>query len=121
MVSATSALNQWLSLFGWPVYGRDDVPANAQLPFITAPVTVPEWDKKTSYQIQLWARSTEYAGLIRKADDICAAVGAGLRIPFPGGLVVLWPDTPLQQLIPDGDCRRVLIMLQANVYSVPGM
>ena len=120
MVSAISALNQWLSLFGWPVYGRDDVPANAQLPYITAPVTVPELFQKASYQIQLWARSSEYTALVHKSDDICAAVGTGLRIPFPGGCVVLWPDTPLQQLLPDGDCRRMLIFLQMNVYCMPG-
>lgn len=121
MTGTASALYTWLSSFGWPVYGQDDVPHDADLPYITVPVKEPAWDQKASYMIQLWAYTKQNTALLAKADEICAAVGVGTRIDCTGGIVVLWPDNPLQQVLPDGNVRRVLITLQINAYHCPGV
>lgn len=121
MLNTAAALEAWFSRFGWPVYGANDVPARAPLPYITVQVKEPEYTEKASVQVQLWARTRENAALIGMADTICGAVGVGVRIPFDGGLAVLWPDSPLQQTLPNGDVRRVLILLQLNSYHCPGV
>jgi len=121
MTGLTAAMQAWFESFGWPVYCADDVPVGAQLPYITVPAKDPGWDMKCSYQVQLWAYTKENASLIQQANAICAAVHAGVRIPFQGGVAVLWPDTPLQQVIPNGNVRRVLILLSMNAYHCPGM
>ena len=121
MTSTTSALKTWFAAFGWPVYGADDVPSDAVLPYITIPVKEPEYNQKTSLQVQLWAYTKSNAELTAKADAICAAIGTGVRIPCTGGVVVLWPDTPLQQMLTDRNVRRVLLMLQLAAYHCPGV
>jgi len=121
MTGTISAIETWLTAFGWPVYGADDVPHDAALPYITYTAKEPEYDRKTSVQIQLWAYTKANADLLAKADAICAAIGTGVRIPCAGGLVVLWPDTPQQQVLVNGNVRRVLIMAQLNAYHCPGV
>lgn len=121
MESTARAMKTWLSQFGWPVYGADDVPHDADLPYITVPVKEPTWDQKTQYMIQLWAYTKENAALMQLADTICAAVGVGVRIPCTGGLLVIWPDNPLQQVLPEGNVRRILITFQMNAYHCPGV
>lgn len=121
MTGTIGALETWFSQFEWPVYGEGDVPVDAELPYITVRAVDPEWDKKAAVQVQLWSYTKENAALADKADAIAAAIGVGVRIPFTGGIVVLWPDNPLQQIIPDGDERRVLMLLQMNSYHVPGV
>ena len=121
MTSTATALQAWFEQFGWPVYGSDDVPVNAQLPYITVPVKEPEWDRKCSLAVQLWAYTKANAALLEKTDQVVAAVSVGVRIPCTGGVVVLWPDTPLVQTIPEGNVRRSLILLQMNAYHMPGV
>lgn len=121
MMSASAATQAWLESFGWPVYGAEDVPAGAQVPYITYTLKEPSWDQKTGVNIQLWAYKKDNTTLMYKADEICAAIFAGVRIPCDGGLVVLWPDNPLQQVIRDGNYRRVLILCSENAYHCPGV
>lgn len=121
MESTLKALNNWLSSFGWPVYGAGDVPHGAELPYITANVIEPEWDQKAPLQVQLWAYTKQNLALVRKADAIVASVGTGRRLYQDDAIIVVYPDTPLQQVIPEGDVRRVLILLQINAYHMPGV
>lgn len=121
MTAVSAALETWFSQFGLPVYGADDVPADAALPYITIECKEPEWDQKASLRVQVWYHTKDNTTLMQTADAISAAVGIGVRITHTGGLIVLWPDNPLQQVIPNGDCRRVLLLLQMNAYHCPGL
>ena len=121
MTATATALQTWLSQFGWPVYGENDVPTDAQLPYITVPVKEPAWDQKCPLPVKLWAYTKENAALLAKADAVVAAVGVGVRIPFAGGLVVLWPDTPQTQIMTQGNVRCAYLMFNMNSYHVPGV
>ena len=121
MIGATQAIVQWLSQFELPVYGEQDVPHDAELPYITMQVKEPEWDHKTSLLLQVWYYTKENSVVLAKADEIAAAVGVGVRIPFQGGIAVLWPDTPLIQLLVNKNERRAVISLQMNSYHCPGV
>lgn len=121
MMSTVSALVEWFTQFGIPVYQEGDVPDDAEAPYITLPIKEPEWDRQTAYHFMVWYKSTSNLALIQKADEIVAAVGVGVRIPCQGGVLVLWPDTPLMQEQLDGDYRGMYISLILNAYHMPGV
>ena len=121
MMTAANALNKWFQQFMLPVYLESDVPDGAELPYITLPLREPEWNKQTSYHFSVWYRTTSNVALLAKADEISGAVGQGVRIPCVGGCLVLWPDTPLVQVMVDGDYRSAYISLILNAYYMPGM
>ena len=122
MYKAAAALKSFFSGFDLPAYAADSVPENVELPYITYSVSVPEWNTKASAYAQVWDRTKSNAGIIRKADQITAAIGdAGKRIPFEGGYLVLWLETPLTQIMVDGDYRSAYINLSINSYNLPGI
>lgn len=121
MTTATGLLKTWFERFGLPVYGENDVPAKTELPYITLPIKEPEPFEKASYYAELWAYTKQNDILMAKADEIIAAVGVGVRIPCDSGLVVLWPESPQQQVITEGNVRRVYLQFQLNAYLCPGV
>ena len=120
MTSTMTALFGWLRQFGLPVYDENDVPEDAELPYITAPSKDPAWDEKATYYIEAWYYTKSNAPVADKADEIAAAIGTGVRIPCAGGLLVLWPETPLTQIIVEGNVRRAYINCLLNAYHCPG-
>lgn len=122
MFKTAAALKTFFSGFGLPAYAVDSVPEDVQLPYITYSVSVPEWNKKVSAYAQVWDRTRSNTGIIQKADQITAAIGdAGKRIPFDGGYLVIWLETPLIQIMTDGDFRSAYINLSINSYNLPGV
>ena len=122
MYKAAAALKTFFSGFGLPAYAADSVPENVELPYITYSMSVPEWNTKASAYAQVWDRTKSNTGIIRTADQITAAIGdAGKRIPFDGGYLVIWLETPLTQIMVDGDYRSAYINLSINSYNMPGV
>lgn len=121
MMSMATALSGWLTRFGLPVYLSVDVPDDAVLPYITIPLTQPEWSSKATYYIQVWYRTKTNVPVIDKADEVISAIGTGVRIPCNGGYVVIWPETPIIQMMIDGDVRSAYINLSVNSYQMPGV
>lgn len=122
MYQAAAALKTFFSGFGLPAYSVDSVPENVQLPYITYSVNVPEWNQKASNYAQVWDRTKSNTGIIKKADQITAAIGdCGKSIPFEGGYLVIWLETPLTQIMVDGDFRSAYINLSINSYNLPGV
>ena len=120
MYKAAAALKTFFSGFGVPAYAQDSVPDDVQLPYITYSLSVPEWNQKASMYAQVWDRTKSNAGIIQKADQITAAIGEGKKIPLDGGYLVIWPETPLIQIMVDGDFRSAYINLSVNTYHLPG-
>lgn len=122
MTKTAQTLAGWLSGFGLPVYLDSDVPDGADPPYITIPLTDPYWDSKASFPFNVWYRTTSNLPPMRKADEILAAVGEGIRLYFDGGLLVLRadPDTPTQ-IMADGDYRCARVSLTLNAYHLPGV
>ena len=120
MYQAAAALKTFFSGFGLPAYAVGSVPDDAALPYITFSVSVPEWNQKASIYAQVWDRTKSNEGIIRIADQITAAIGQGLKIPDSAGYLILWPETPLVQIMVDGDYRSAYINLSINTYQMPG-
>ena len=122
MYKSAVALKTFFSGFGMPAYAADSVPENVQLPYITYSVSVPEWNTKASLYAQVWDRTKSNTGIIQTADQITAAIGdTGKLISFDGGYLAIWLETPLIQIMVDGDYRSAYINLSINSYNMPGV
>lgn len=123
MIQTAKALTDFFGSFGIPAYSENTVPDNAELPYITYPLREPEWNTKTTFWAIVYFRSQDsnLYGLA-KADEIVAAIGNGIRLPVEGGIIVLWPETPLvQSMPPNNDVRAAYINLAINAYHMPGV
>lgn len=121
MYQAAAALKTFFSGFGIPAYAQDSVPEDVQLPYITYSLSSPEWNQKASLYAQVWDRSRSNTKVINYADQITAAIGEEKRIALTGGHLVIWPETPLIQIMVDGDYRSAYINLSINAYHLPGV
>jgi len=121
MQSTAKALYQFFSGFGLPAFTENTVPDDQDLPYITYSLVEPEWNAKATLYAQVWYRTHNNAVVNAKADEITAAIGTGIILPCDGGYCVLWPETPLVQMIVDGDVRRAYINLSVNAYHMPGV
>lgn len=123
MIKTAQALYTFFSGFNIPAYAENTVPDDAQLPYITFPQREPEWNQKTTFYAIVYDRSKDSnLSVLSKADEIAAAVADGARLPIDGGVVVLWPETPLiQTMTTDTDVRAAYINLSMNAYKMPGV
>lgn len=121
MLKAAQALDAFFNDFGIPAYQVGTVPENTSLPYITYSLSVPEWNQKATMYAQVWDRTKSNLGIISKADQITQAIGEGRRIAFDGGYLVIWPESPLVQIMTDGDFRSAYINLSVNTYNMPGV
>lgn len=121
MYNAAAALKTFFSGFGLPAFQEGTIPEGTQLPYITYSLSAPEWDQKASMYARVWDRTKSNTGIIRKADQITAAIGIRKRIKFDGGYLVIWPESPTIQIQEDGDVRYAYINLSANYYNLPGV
>lgn len=124
MRKAVQALDTYLNGFGLDAYAEDTVPDDAQLPYITYRPVDPEWHQKALFYIRVWYRSTSNAQVLEKADQITGDIGEAKRLPFDGGLVVIWPESPKVQIMVDPNDRAVryaYISLSINSYHMPGV
>lgn len=120
MKATAKALKSFVGGFGLPAYTTQSVPQDVSVPYLVYPLVEPEWNQKTSFYIQGWFRSTSNTALVEKADQIIREVGTGITINTDSGYLVIYPETPLCQMMTDGDFRSFYINLSINVYQVPG-
>lgn len=122
MIVTAKALYDFFSTFGIPAYTEDNVPDEADLPYLTYPLTEPEWSQQATFHVNVYYRNqNSSAEALAKADEIMGRIGTGVRITFPEGLIVLWPQSPnIQVMPPNGDVRAVYINLSINAYHMPG-
>ena len=121
MYEAAAALKTFFSGFDLPAYTVDTVPDDVALPYIAYSLSVPEWNQKATMYAQVWDRTRSNTGIIQKADQITAAIGEGKIIPLADGYLVIWPESPLVQIMADGDFRSAYINLSINAYHLPGV
>ena len=120
MLKTAAALKTFFSSFDLPAYTLDSVPENVDLPYITYPLTEPEWNEQANFYCQIWYRKNSLGALLAKADQIVAAIGTGLVIPIEGGCLALYPSTPLMQTMTDDYAQSVYVSLAINAYHMPG-
>lgn len=120
MKATAKALKTFVSGFGLPAYTTQTVPKGVEVPYLVYPLVEPEWNQKTSFYIQGWYRTTSNTALVEKADQIIKEIGTGIIINTESGYLVIYPESPLFQLMTDGDYRSFYINLSINVYQMPG-
>ena len=120
MYQTAKALKEFFSGFELPAYSTDSVPEDAELPYITFSLAEPEWSAKATIYAQVWDRSRSNQTILAKADQITAEIGTGKILPTEDGFLAIWPETPLVQVMVDGDYRSAYINLSINAYHTPG-
>ena len=122
MYKAAEALKTFFSAFDLPAYQVGSIPEDVELPYIAYSLNVPEWNQKATGYAQVWDRTKSNTGIIQTADQITAAIGdTGKLISFDGGYLAIWLETPLIQIMVDGDYRSAYINLSINSYNMPGV
>lgn len=120
MKATAKALKTFVGGFGLPAYALGTVPDNVQAPYLVYPIVEPEWNQKATFYIQGWYRTTSYAELTAKADQIIREVGTGVTISTESGYLVIYPESPLCQISRDGDFASFYLNLSINSYQLPG-
>ena len=123
MYSTEKALKGFFSGFGLPAYTIGTVPDDVELPYITYSAPEPEWHQKATMYAQVWDRTRSNTMIMQKADQITAEIGEGKIVPLENdaGYLVIWPESPLKQLMVDGDTRSIYLNLSINAYHMPGV
>lgn len=122
MYKAAAALKTFLSSFNLPAYQAGGIPDDVSLPYISFSLSAPEWNQKASLYVQVWDRTNTNTGIISVADQITAAIGERKILPLDDdGYLVIWPESPLIQIMVDGDFRSAYINLSINSYNLPGV
>ena len=99
MTYTAKALNLFFSRFGLPAFTENNVPeeledANGVLqkvqpPYITYQQIEPSWRSAVPMYARVWYRGSNNVALDAKVDEIAAAIGEGVGIATPGGLIYL--------------------------------
>ena len=120
MINTAMSLKEFFSSFGIPAYAENSVPDEVALPYITYPLTEPNWREQVSFHCQIWYKKKSLGELLAKADQVVGAIEEGVILENDAGYVVIYPAEPNIQLLTDDDSQRAYISLSINAYHMPG-
>lgn len=118
MIKSAQAIYQFLSSFGIPAYNENKVPDNAELPYITYSLINADWRDSTVMNVSIWYAGTSLTEVYKKADEIGAKIGEGLRLPVENGCVWLNKDNPFCQDQPTDKDNVTVVYLLIGVQAV---
>lgn len=118
------ALHKFWSGFGLTAYDENTVPDNALTvnggKYLTYNVATASLDEPTPLYANLWYKSSSWAEITVKANQMSEAIGrGGAIVPFDGGKIWICRGTPFSQRMPDEDdtIRRIYINVMAEYMS----
>ena len=118
------ALHQFWSSFGLTAYDENTVPDNALTvnggKYLTYNVATASLDEPTPLYANLWYKSSSWAEITAKDNEIAGTIGrGGAIVPFDGGKIWICRGTPFSQRMPDDDdtIRRIYINVMAEYLS----
>lgn len=111
MTEVARALNSFWNSFSIPAYVEDNVPDNAELPYITYTVAEPDWSSPASIQARVWYKGTSRVPLNSKVSDIKQAIGEGKSIKTDTGYIVIYRDANFAQNQPYDDVGKSNVMV----------
>ena len=108
----------WQS-FGLPAYDQNTVPQTAVLPYITYSVSTGALEDTLLLDASIWYRSTSWAEITRKAEQIAEDIAPHKILKFDKGRLLLVQGTPFSQRMsdPDKDIRRIRLNVEAEFLS----
>lgn len=123
MTNTAQALYTFFSSFGIPAYGKNNVPDNGKMPYITYELLNPAPFETAMFHAWVWYRGTSYAEITAKCDEIEAVLrDGGASIPTESGVVYIMTDnsTPFaqEQSDPDKNVRVMYLtmIMHADTY-----
>lgn len=115
-MNAVQALHSFWSSFGWNAYDEQTVPDDAILPYITYESSNDFFGNTVVQTISLWTRSTSWAEITQKEQEIAEYIGRGGRqILCDGGSIWIKRASPwAQRLFSESDdgVRRIVLNVE---------
>ena len=111
MTNAEILYKFWAS-FGLPAYYETSVPSDADIPRITYETGLDSFGNEIPLSASVWYRSTSWADVTAKTEEINAAIGSGGKmLPTERGALWLKRGTPFAQRMSDTDdsIRRMVL------------
>lgn len=114
-----TALHDFWNSFGVEAYPEETVPDNAERPYITYEIVMPEWYGMATYNVRLWTKSTAFKQVTSLAEMIRQAIGDGKRIPVrSGGNIWLFKDENFFQIMPSEDITQKNAYLSMVIHVI---
>lgn len=121
MDKAQLLYNFW-SGFGLPAYDENTVPSGSTMPYITYDTVTDSFDNVVQLHANLWYRSSSWATISQKANEISGYIGQGGKVfPIKNGYAWIVRGNPFsQRLSEEGDdmIRRIYLIIQAEFLTV---
>ena len=114
------AYHAFWSGFTWKAYDENTVPENASLPRITYSYGFAEFEYPVALTVSLWDRSTSWASVTNKANEIFEAIGLGGKVvPFDGGALWIKRGSPFAQRMADENdtIRRIYLNIEVEFFT----
>ena len=115
------AIYSFYSGFSLPAYDENTVPEGSALPYITYSVSTDSIGNMVILSASLWYRSTSWAAIQDKADEIAADLGYGGKIiKIDNGYLWLIKGSPFAQRMSepsDKMVRRIIININAEFLT----
>ena len=108
-----TALHNFWASFGLKAYEETHVEDDAQLPYITHEGAVDNFGNEIAQSASLWYRSTTWADITAKRDEIAERITrGGVYVHYDGGALLIRMGNPFAQRMADPNddmVRRILI------------
>lgn len=120
MIDKWQGLHSFWSSFDLPAYDETDVPENATMPYITYDARVSGFEVSNALSASVWDRSTSWAAISQKVDEIARALTPYKLIPLEDNqYLFLIQGSPFAQRMPDEDSaiRRIYINVMGEYFT----
>ncbi len=107
-MNKVQAIHSFWSGFDIPAYDETTVPDNAVMPYITYSVSTDNIGNYVLLNASLWYRSTSWAAITQKAEQIAKSIGYGHKpIQLDNGCLYLTLGNPFSRRMEEPDDRQV--------------
>lgn len=115
-MNSAQAIQSFWGGFGWSAYDQHSVPDNAILPYVTYDVVTDEFDSKAMSSGNLFDKSTSWAKLSEKLEEISNAIGHGGKvIKTDKGAIWITKGTPFARRSSENDTiKQIIINIQTE-------
>lgn len=116
------ALQAFWSGYGIPAYDENSVYSGAnspEMPYITYEAATGSIDSDVLLTASIWYKSTSWAAISQKADEISRDIGMGGKIiPYENGALWVKRGQPFSQRMSENDkVRRMYLNIQVEFLS----
>jgi hypothetical protein len=119
-VDKWQALHSFFASFQIPAYDEASVPDDAQTPYITYSAAIDSLDSPVTLTANLWYKSTSWAAISQKAEEIEARLKhGGIVIQIDGGRLWLTKGSPFAQRTNLGldNYKNIYIVIQGEFLA----